>query len=269
MLREEWEDCTKCALGERREAVSGGFVFGEGIERGIMFIGEGPGKDEENHGRPFVGKSGQLLRSAIAKLGLDRYYLSNTVACRSCGQAHDSEGNPMYWKDRRTGASVPRIVDQAPFPVQAAACAPRLYEEIYLVDPMLIVALGGGAATALARKSVSILENSGVTRTITIPGAGRRPVLTEKRKLWARKVRGEMVTPVEQTPVEYLMMPIVHPAYVLRKQADVRAGNPLQVFVESMKKAAYIYDRYMHEVYGHHPAERDITEADVLATMED
>lgn len=268
VLREEWENCTRCELGERRKKVKGNFVFGEGTPRGLMFIGEGPGKDEEESGRPFTGKSGSLLRHVIAKLQLENYYITNAVSCRSCGQAYDSEGNPRFWMDRRRGTMVPIIVDQAPSGAQVQACLPRLYQEIYLVDPILVVALGAEATKVLCRGAVSILAESGTTKKIVIPGGGFHPLLTEKKHLWVRRVRHELIMPVEQNQVEYLMMPLLHPAYALRRQQDERHGNPIQIFAEGMKRAADIYDRYMYEVYGDHPGARDLTEEDVIHAME-
>lgn len=268
-LETEWSSCTKCELGVRRAEVGGSFVFGEGSPRGIMFIGEGPGKDEEQLGRPFIGRSGQVLRSLIKKVGITRHYISNVVACRACGQTYDTEGNPRFWKDRKTGAQVPVIKDQAPTPAQMQACLPRLYQEIYSVDPVLIVALGGPAADTLTRGSVGILAESGATRAITIPGAGFVPNLTEKRKVWARKVQGELIKPVDQNKVEYLLLPLVHPAYVLRKRKDERHGSPVEIFLEGLKKAADIYDRYMFEVYGDHPGSRELTEDDFIEALQD
>ena len=267
-LRSEWETCTKCELGQRRDAVRGNFVFGEGAKRSIMYIGEGPGKDEEAGGSPFIGKSGAILRAVLAKLRLP-YYLSNIVACRSCSQSYDTEGNPRYRKDYKTGALVPAIQDAPPTPAQMDACMPRLYEEIYLVDPVLIVALGAEASKALSRSALSVMAEAGKTREITIPGAGFHPVLTEKRQLWAHKVRGQLVMPIAQNQVRYLMMPMVHPAYIARRHKDERHGNPVQIFFEGMKKAARIYTRYMQEVYGQSYIPGQLEESDVLGAIGD
>ncbi len=267
-LRYEWENCTECELGQRREAVQGQFVFGEGALRSVMFIGEGPGKDEEAQGRPFIGKSGGILRAVLGKLRLP-YYLTNIVACRSCSQSYDTEGNPRYRRDYKTKAVVPVIQDAPPTPAQMAACMPRLYEEIYLVDPVFIVALGAEAAKSLSSGSMSIIAESGKTREITIPGAGAHPSLTEKRRLWARKVRGELVMPVEQNQVRYLMMSLVHPAYIARKHKDERHGNPVQLFLDGMKKASRIYTRYMREVHGQHHDAGSLHEDDVYQAIGD
>jgi len=262
MLRSEWEGCRACDLGVRREAVGGSFVFGEGHTGGIMFVGEGPGIEEEKEGRPFIGRSGRVLRYAIQRLGIDRYYITNAVTCRSCAQAYDNEGQPRYWK-QRDGTLIPVIRDELPTPAQLAACLPRLHEEVYMVDPVLIVALGAGAAQTLSHKAVRIQADSGSTLAVRIPGAGRKAVLTEKKKAWIRKVKGAILMPHAQNEVEYLMLPLIHPAFVMRKKSDERWKNPVQVFAEGMKKAALIYDRYMFEVYGDRPPARELSEDDL------
>jgi uracil-DNA glycosylase len=258
VLHDEWEGCTKCELGVRRKDVDGAFVFGEGERRGIMFIGEGPGRVEEEQGQPFVGPSGKILRKVIETLGITDYFIGNCVACRSCGPAYNSEGEMIMRKNRATQEMEPLIRDQAPTPLHIKECLPRLYEQIYLVDPVLIVALGAEAASALRGKPVKITSERGTTEAITIPGAWNVPVLTEKRKVWRRKVRGEIVMPTAQNQVRYLMMPTIHPAYVLRFHGDRRQGNPLSTFVEDIKKAVSIYNRYMLEVHGIQRAEREL-----------
>lgn len=232
-----------------------------------MFIGEGPGRVEEEMGRPFVGPSGKVLRRVIDRLGIQDYYITNCVACRSCAQAYNSEGQAITRKNRRTGELEPLIVDQAPNPSQIQACLPRLHELIYLVDPVIIVALGAEAAKTLRGRSVSILSERGNTEAIRIPGAWFKPRLTEKKKVWVRKIRGEVIMPTEQNEVRYLMIPTIHPAYVLRFHSDRRKGNPLETFVEDVKKAVAIYDRYMLEVHGVQHAERELSTQD-LENME-
>lgn len=266
----EWEGCTKCSLGERRAEVGGSFVFGEGRTRGIMFIGEGPGRDEEIAGRPFIGRSGKVLRHLINKLALTDVYITNVVACRSCGPSYDPEGNVRKRRNYHTGEEEVDIRDMPPLPVQMQACLPRLYEEIYLVDPLLIVALGGPSAEILSGSPAKVLSESGVTKEITIPGAGHHANLTAKKQVWLRKVRGEMIMPVDQNEVRYLMMTLVHPAHVLRKRKDQRLDNPMQIFLQGMKKAADIYERQVLEIYGDAvPAARDLTEEDFLEAIEE
>lgn len=265
-VREAWENCTRCSLGQHRQEVGGKFVFGEGQPRGIMFIGEGPGGTEEEQGRPFVGRSGQVLRRVIHKLGIAHCsYITNVVACRACAQAYTSEGQPMTRYNRKLGRNLPVIRDEPPTPQQIVECLPRLYAEIYLADPILIVALGGEATKALiTERSFSIMSARGNTREITIPGAWHLPAVTEKKGVWLRKAKGQYIMPTEQNRVRYLLLPTLHPSFVLRKQRDRSFNNPVHVFLEDMKLAARIYDRYQVENCGSEPGVYEVTEEDVM-----
>ena len=239
-LYTEWGDCTKCELGVRRIEVSGQFVPGEGSPRGIMLIGEGPGRHEEQTGHPFIGRSGQLLRRFLQKLNMEEScYVTNIVGCRSCALDLDKQGDPIF--TRGPGGPVPKYVDRPPNPKQIEACLPKLYEEIYLVDPLLIVSLGGVATSVLMRKPVSILREAGHETTIEIPGVAQRPVFTDKKRVWAHNVRGVKVTPTERNQVRYLCIPMYHPAYVIRSSADLQKDNPFQQLFSHLKMAIRTY----------------------------
>ncbi|MBI1754453.1 MAG: uracil-DNA glycosylase [Acidobacteria bacterium] len=126
------QGCLACPLGPGRLK----FVFGEGNPRArLMFVGEGPGRDEDLQGRPFVGKAGELLDKMIGAIGLRRedVYIANVVKCRP--------------PDNRT-----------PAPEEARACLGYLRRQIELIGPSVIVTLG---ATPL-RELVGISE--GITR---------------------------------------------------------------------------------------------------------
>jgi uracil-DNA glycosylase len=258
VLQNEWMPCRRCSLGIRRHEVNGAFVFGEGALGGMMLIGEGPGINEEQDGRPFIGKSGQLLRHILETLGMNDYYLANTVACRSCAPAVDSLGRILMGRNNQ-----PRMNDEPPLPVQVEACKPRLMEQIYIVDPLLIVALGAGAATALAGKPVTITKQHGMFQEIEVPGVWQMPVLTDKKKVWVRKVKGEIIAPTEQHRVRYLMMTTVHPAYALRFVKDKRQKNIFVEFVLDLKKAALTYNRIVQEVLGSVPPAADVSVEEV------
>jgi len=119
-LWESMSGCRHCGLAEGRKNI----VFGDGPPRArLMFIGEGPGRDEDLQGRPFVGAAGQLLDKIIAAGGWTReeVYIANIVKCRP-------PGNRIPNRD------------------EAEACMPWLRRQIQLIAPRLIVLLG---ATAL------------------------------------------------------------------------------------------------------------------------
>lgn len=124
-LRAKAEACKKCRLCEGRNKV----VFGVGnIKAKLVFVGEGPGADEDKTGEPFVGRAGQLLTAAITKgMGLTRedVYIANVVKCRP-------------------------PENRAPLPDETAACTPYLYRQLELMSPQVIVTLGQPAQMALS-----------------------------------------------------------------------------------------------------------------------
>jgi DNA polymerase len=123
IIRDEIGDCTRCALHAGRNQL----VFGDGDPNArLMFVGEGPGADEDAQGLPFVGKAGQLLNNMIQAMGLrrDQVYIANVVKCRP--------------PENRT-----------PEPEEAHSCTPFLFRQIDVVRPQVLVALGATAATYL------------------------------------------------------------------------------------------------------------------------
>lgn len=127
-LKAEVAACVKCGLCQKRTNT----VFGVGDEKAKwLFIGEGPGRNEDQRGEPFVGPAGKLLDNMLAALGLrrgDNAYIANIVKCRPT----DPTG-----KDRPPSAE------------EAASCMPYLLRQIALIQPTVIVALGKTAALAL------------------------------------------------------------------------------------------------------------------------
>ena len=251
MLVDEWTGCTKCSLSDHRQAIGGSMVFGEGRQRGILFLGEGPGVTEESYGRPFVGKSGELLRALLERYKVKNHYITNVVACRSCAPVMNPDtGMPRMNKSRNGGPDYIRYQDQPPNKVQMEACSQRIYEEIYMADPVLIVALGQQAATFLRGNSVKITQERGNPMEIEIPGAGFRPVLSEKKKEWARRVKGQLVMPTERTTVRYIMLPTLHPAFVWRNKHDENPDNPFALLARDIERAKVMYNRHFIELTG-------------------
>lgn len=256
VLRQEWETCTRCNLGETRKASGGAFVFGEGTTGCVMFIGEGPGTDENETGTPFSGDTGRFLRKLLDAMGIRHYYLTNCVSCRSFTYQYDGEGHQKYYT--RRGVTRAAEQDSAPTPAQRNACLPRLFEEIYLVDPILVVTLGGTAAEAVLGRPVKILQESGKLRPdaagepgtiLKLPGAGFVPQLTPKGA-WRRKVRGEVIQPTTQATVTYPVIPLLHPGFVLKQLPDKAIGSPRHAFATGLSKVRDYYNHYMRVVYG-------------------
>ena len=134
-IREEMGDCRRCKLHSTRKNL----VFGEGNDRAVlMFIGEGPGYDEDTQGRPFVGKAGQLLTRIIQSINLQReeVYIANIVKCRP----------PQ---------------NRNPEPDEILACRPFLMKQIESIRPRIICALGSVATRALLQTEEKITSLRG------------------------------------------------------------------------------------------------------------
>jgi len=243
-LHEAWEGCTRCALSERRESFPFcHMVHGSGPTGGVMVIGEGPGKTEEEEGSPFVGKSGQLLRIQLENFGLlDDCYMTNIVLCRSC-KPLEINGEVVKLRGEIT------MEDTPPRYPHIEACRPRLMNEIYLVDPIIILAVGRSAAEALAGGNVKIVKETGSIRTVGVPGVTKEACLTEKRRVWRRKVKGKMVAPVRPYMVRYPLMPIVHPSFVLRDLENTALNSPMHRFTDAINTLKRILDM-RKELYG-------------------
>ena len=167
--------CAKCLqLATSRTQV----VFGTGNpDAEIMFVGEAPGADEDMVGEPFVGKAGQLLTKIIETMGLRRsdVYLANVLKCRP----HLPPGET----DNRK-----------PTPDELATCSPYLLEQIKIIQPRIIIALGGTAVEGLlGEEKVQITKLRGTWRELQgIPLMPtlhpnyllHNPALSEKRHLW-------------------------------------------------------------------------------------
>jgi DNA polymerase len=173
-LRQRAMACVKCShLASSRKNV----VFGVGDINGqLMFVGEAPGADEDIQGEPFVGKAGQLLTKIIETMGLRRgsVYIANILKCRpdTPGQA---SGN------------------RKPTPEEMQTCIPFLHEQIDLIRPKVLVALGGTAVEGLLGKTVGIMKMRGhwqIYRGIPLMPTYhpafvlRNQALSEKRKVW-------------------------------------------------------------------------------------
>jgi uracil-DNA glycosylase len=136
IIREDLGDCTRCKLHKQgRKQI----VFGVGNPRAeLMFVGEGPGADEDTQGEPFVGRAGQLLNNMIKAMGLQRedVYIANVVKCRPPG-------------------------NRTPEPDECDTCSPFLMRQIATVKPKVVVALGATAAKNLLAMNSSLGELRG------------------------------------------------------------------------------------------------------------
>jgi uracil-DNA glycosylase len=186
-LREAAAGCRGCDLWKHATQT----VFGEGPKRAeVMLVGEQPGDQEDRQGHPFVGPSGRLLDEGLAAAGIDRsrVYVTNAV---------------KHFKFVRVELTRRRL-HKKPAPGEVRACHPWLEEEIRLVRPRVIVALGATAAQALLGPTFRVTRQRG------------KPVRSE----WAGTV-----------------IATVHPSAVLRAPADAREQARRDFFADLRRVA--------------------------------
>lgn len=165
--------CTKCGLCQGRTQS----VFGVGDEKAKwLFIGEGPGRNEDLTGEPFVGKAGKLLDNILLSMGLKRgenAYIANIVKCRPT----DAAGK-----------------DRPPTPEETAACMPYLERQIALIQPTILVALGKTAAlsllaldpeTPVSRLRGKVHQYAGRPLIVTYHPAYLLRNMADKKKTWS------------------------------------------------------------------------------------
>ena len=146
LIREDLGDCTRCKLHKQgRKQI----VFGVGNPRAeLMFVGEGPGADEDAQGEPFVGRAGQLLNNMIKAMGIRRedVYIANVVKCRPPG-------------------------NRTPEREECETCSPFLMRQIAVIKPKVVVALGAVASKSLLAMNASMSELRGRFYDFTPAGA--------------------------------------------------------------------------------------------------
>lgn len=135
LLRDKIGDCRRCKLWSGRTSI----VFGTGSpDAKLMFAGEGPGQEEDRQGKPFVGRAGELLTKMITAMGLtrDNVYIANVIKCRPPGNRNPEDD-------------------------EIAACTPFLNEQINIIKPEIVCALGTFAAQTLLDSKTRISDLRG------------------------------------------------------------------------------------------------------------
>ncbi|MBC7512939.1 MAG: uracil-DNA glycosylase [Herminiimonas sp.] len=171
-LQSAVSNCTRCDLCRSRTRT----VFGAGDPKAKwLFVGEGPGRNEDQQGEPFVGPAGKLLDNMLAAIGLRRgsnAFIANVVKCRPT----DASGK-----------------DRAPSAEEVAACRPYLARQITLITPDIMIALGKTAAVALlgCEPTIAVSKLRGVVHrygelplVVTYHPAYLLRALVDKRKAW-------------------------------------------------------------------------------------
>lgn len=225
-LQYAWNSCQGCGLCEYRNSV----VFGYGNPNAqVLIVGEAPGENEDREGFPFIGAAGQLLdqylgyasirpevqdlvetinrsksaavadRRELRNLLLDEFYFTNVVMCR-----------PPENRD--------------PIPKELEACRTRLFEQIYIIDPVLIVTAGRIATEALVGKKVSITSARGDLFDIDIPGRTQN--------------------------IRYPVLAVLHPSYLLRRNDFRQKGGDGVKTYNDFIRAMNLVDKYNEGHYG-------------------
>lgn len=159
--RQEICACKKCPLGKARL----NFVFGVGNpEAEILFVGEGPGFDEDHKGEPFIGRAGQLLNKIIEAMGFRRedVYIANIVKCHPMIDPSDPEkrGN-----------------DRPPEPEEVAECIPYLRKQIEIISPKVICTLGSPSSKTLSGLETPISKLRGKWLEYPLASGGSIPMM--------------------------------------------------------------------------------------------
>lgn len=225
-LQRAWSSCRGCGLCEQRNSV----VFGYGNpDAQVLIVGEAPGETEDRIGFPFIGAAGQLLdqylgyasirpevqeliesinrsksrseadRRDLRNLLLDEFYFTNVVMCR-----------PPENRD--------------PLPKEMEVCKIRLIEQIYIVDPILIVTAGRIATEVLVGKKVSITSARGEMFDIDVPGRIQN--------------------------IRYPVLAVLHPSYLLRKNDFKQKGGDGVKTYNDFIRVMNLIDKYNEEHYG-------------------
>ena len=194
----DYADCRLCPdLYKLRNQI----VWGHGYEQAdIMIVAEGPGEQEDTEGVPFMGESGTLLDDFLKEAGIDReeIYISNTVLCRPTRPGNQN-----------------KLVNRPPTAVEIANCVPRLRREVAAIDPIIILALGDVAASALHGKKLGLKKSRGTVFDIQI------------------RTENDII-------LTYAMIPTFHPSYLLR----TRSQDEMYLSLKDMELAKDVVTRY-------------------------
>ena len=229
-LYSKWYGCKRCPLGDLRDCEGPrDLVFAHGNANAhILIVGEAPGEEEEASGIPFVGKSGQLLNQILA-------FTSDDPEIRAAQEDYSKMSHSKYnsnkirgfheyveeWRSKEffiTNAVACRPPENAtPTAENIKQCWDRLWNIIYIVDPLLIVACGNSALAALMRKvQVKITAARGRIYDVEFPG--------------------------HVGPLTYPVVPVFHPSYLLRKADFKVEGGDYEKTVKDWRMALRAVD---------------------------
>lgn len=212
-----WDGCRRCGLCDPKGRTRRNVVFGEGNpDAHLMIIGEAPGAEEDKSGSPFKGKSGSVLDEFLGAMNASRddIFITNIVGCRPTEEI-DANKN------------------REPSSEEIKACLPRVHQIIDIVDPFVILMLGGVAFKALAPAKSSFSK------------------AVNDIHIW----HTEVVTPGKSVPVPRTGYVAYHPAYLLRNWDDSADGNVATSF-KIWQKAFRVSDTHAQMYRGKNPVDR-------------
>jgi DNA polymerase len=232
----QWKDCKKCELGVQRNKKHtntsgevGNIVFGDGnVNADMVLIGIGPGEQEDAQGCPFVGESGQILDEYLdaVRMQRDELFIMNIVACRPFSNAIDFKTKKMKEENRD------------PTPHEREQCRPLWQEVLYIIDPLIVVALGKPAiAEVTGQRAVSMRDTQGTVITCHIPG--------------------------KVVPTIYPVVPMYHPAF-LSRSGDTYKGGPWHQALVAWKRSVLFLDQLRNLYRGTPMPDRGIKEEDLF-----
>lgn len=245
-LRDDWSNCSACELGEIRKIYSTqevergappiDIVFGDGNPdtADILIVGEAPGEEEKEYQVPFVGASGELLNQLIASTTddekLKEFYREYNRKSRKSKKEIDSFMETMV-EYRRQRFFITNAVccqppeNRTPTINEIAQCWDRLWNTIYIIDPILIITLGSTALAAVTRRA-----NAKVSK--------------DRGHLFDVKLPGRFGT------VVYPVVPIYHPSYLLRKADWKEPFGDCQKSLSDFRTALSLADKIREQDLG-------------------
>jgi uracil-DNA glycosylase family 4 len=230
-IHQTWANCQGCGLCQERNNV----VFGDGNpDAQIMIIGEAPGETEDRSGLPFVGAAGQLLDLYLGQASWKEEIHELIEHINTSRSANDKAGFRYNLRENLlediyfTNVVMCRPPDNRdPIPKEIEACRSRLLEQIYIVDPVIILTAGRIATEAIIGKKVSITQTRGELFDVEIPG----------------KLHSDI-------RIRYPVLAILHPSYLLRKNDFKQRGGDGQKTYNDFIRTMNVIDKYNENHFG-------------------
>lgn len=226
-LHQAWYNCQACGLCQERTNT----VYGYGNpDAQLMVVGEAPGETEDRYGVPFIGAAGQLLDLYLGQVSWREDVQIIIDHINGSKKQADKDDNRRQLREILLGDTYfTNIVmcrppeNRDPIPKEIEACKPRLLEQIYTVDPVLIVAAGRIATEALIGKKVAITQARGELFDVEFTGRIH--------------------------PLRYPVLAVLHPSYLLRRNDFRQKGGEGQKTYNDFVRSMNLIDRYNESHY--------------------